>query len=392
MDSKRFLDEISGKSINFLIGAGASAGAVPTLSLQSINSSFENILASDEYNEKQKNILYYIWFNLWIRKTKIDIEKSNGDELTKINETLKNYNNFLGNLVRTVNNEGFDKHKRINIFTTNYDTFFELAFDKYCENHRLVYFNDGSRGFMKKYVSTEDFYLCISHTGVSDNFQRSLPIVNLIKLHGSVTWAKERNKIKVCQENEVFNELVKKSDEINNKIINDNDTEFSELKEKINIANIENYLKDKNFEIKDLEHLISKLNEKYESDFQKFIDIYNKLPIVNPTKRKFNETVFEQHYYQMLRLLSFELEKDNSVLIVFGFSFADEHILEIVRRSMVNPKLKIYVIAYSETSQKEIKKRLGNETRIEYLPDFNNDTPAGGTIAGNFEYLNSLFG
>src|SRR5260221_9249952 len=44
------------------------------------------------------------------------------------------------------------------------------------------------------------------------------------------------------------------------------------------------------------------------------------------TKWKFHETVYEEHYYQMLRLLSYELEKPNAVLITFGFSFADEHI------------------------------------------------------------------
>ena len=75
-------------------------------------------------------------------------------------------------------------------------------------------------------------------------------------------------------------------------------------------------------------------SEKVES----FYNLYKNFPVVNPTKEKFSDTVFQQHYYQLLRMLSFELEKQDSVLVVFGFSFADEHILEIVRRSIVNPK------------------------------------------------------
>ena len=115
------------------------------------------------------------------------------------------------------------------------------------------------------------------------------------------------------------------------------------------------------------------------------------LPIVSPTKQKFSETVFEQHYYQMLRMLSFELEKKDSVLIVFGFSFADEHILEIVRRSMVNPFLKIYVIAYNKKSKDTIEEALGKGTQIEFIPNFEEKVD-GSLINGNFTFLNNLLG
>ncbi|WP_369944530.1 hypothetical protein [Xanthomonas medicagonis] len=70
---------------------------------------------------------------------------------------------------------------------------------------------------------------------------------------------------------------------------------------------------------------------------------------MNPTKWKFHETVFEEHYYQMLRMLSFELERENSVLITFGFSFADEHILNLVKRSLSNPQLMVFVTCFNET-------------------------------------------
>src|SRR5690606_36080960 len=80
-----------------------------------------------------------------------------------------------------------------------------------------------------------------------------------------------------------------------------------------------------------------------------FWTAYHQLPIVNPTKWKFHELVFEEHYYQMLRMLSFELERENAVLITFGFSFADEHILNLVMRSLSNPQLMVFVTCFNET-------------------------------------------
>lgn len=385
MKSKEFLDEISGKSINFLIGAGASAGVVPTLWIEAIGKSFEEVLSSNDYNSEQINVLYYLWFTLWIRKTRIE------EELVENREILDKYYNFVNNLVKIINNEGYDKPKRVNIFTTNYDTFFELSFDNHSNKNRLSYFNDGSRGFLKQYVSTEDFYLNISHTGMSDNFQRSIPVVNLIKLHGSVTWQKDNERIKVSLNNEIFNTLIDKSEALNlfiTELGNKNPSD-QYLTDNFTINNFEKYLDKDLFSEDDLIEGVDRLIELNAIEFGRFKEIYDTLPIVSPTKRKFHETVFQQHYYQMLRLLSFELERKNSVLIVFGFSFADEHILEIVRRSMVNPNLKIYIISFDKKSQDSIKEKIGNETKVEYLPKFKN-TPPGTEVFGNFDYLNSL--
>ena len=84
-----FLDEISGKHLNFLIGSGASSGTVPTLWVDSISKSFEELLVSCEYSNEQKNILYYIWFNLWVKKTRILSETEENKE------TLSRYTTFV---------------------------------------------------------------------------------------------------------------------------------------------------------------------------------------------------------------------------------------------------------------------------------------------------------
>ena len=63
-------------------------------------------------------------------------------------------------------------------------------------------------------------------------------------------------------------------------------------------------------------------------------------------KNKFKNTLYQEFYYQNLRQLSYELEKQNSILIVFGFSFADEHIAEIIKRACNNPTLNIYIFCW----------------------------------------------
>jgi hypothetical protein len=47
-----------------------------------------------------------------------------------------------------------------------------------------------------------------------------------------------------------------------------------------------------------------------------FATSYKKLMIVNPAKTKFEDTLLNQYYYDLLRIYSNELEKENSVLFV----------------------------------------------------------------------------
>ncbi|HHQ1199909.1 TPA: hypothetical protein ACSKOW_002840, partial [Listeria innocua] len=229
--------------------------------------------------------------------------------------------------------------------------------------------------------------------------QRSIPTINLIKLHGSVTWKKDNEKIEMSLENRIFEELLKVAEEVNEKILKRKE-EFNpsfeeiDLKEAIDffcIENIEQSIFNNNLTEDVLKEHINQIYSIAEDKLKDFKEKYDLLPIVSPTKQKFSETVFEQHYYQMLRMLSFELEKKDSVLIVFGFSFADEHILEIVRRSMVNPFLKIYIISYNKNSKELIENALGKGTQIEFMPNFE-EGKDGSIINGNFTFLNNILG
>ena len=54
----------------------------------------------------------------------------------------------------------------------------------------------------------------------------------------------------------------------------------------------------------------------------------------------------------MLRLYANELEKENSILFVMGFSMADEHIRDITIRAIKsNPTLKVFICSYSQKAE-----------------------------------------
>lgn len=77
MDSEQFLKDIQGKNVNFLIGSGASVGVIPTLWVNSIHKSFEDLLTSDSYSEDQKKfyILYGLNFGFVKQKLQTTIPK-----------------------------------------------------------------------------------------------------------------------------------------------------------------------------------------------------------------------------------------------------------------------------------------------------------------------------
>nr|WP_237076628.1 SIR2 family protein [Mycoplasma phocoeninasale] len=292
---------------------------------------------------------------------------------------FNNYEKLIDFFCDYLQSESNERPKRINVFTTNYDLLFERSFDKFLLKNPLIYFNDGSRGFFKKYISNQNFYLGITHSGYNDNYRREVPTINLFKLHGSISWTLSStddskksniNMIEVCEKNDVI-EKIKET--------------ITEL-EKAHIKSIDDILK--NSENKNIEHLIKALNsfsENLNSDYESFMKLYLEIPIINPDKYKFQETVLEQHYYQMIRSFSYELEKKQSILIVFGFSFADEHLREILKRSLVNPELRVIIICYSQKDKEKFRNLFRGYKNIDYLPE--NFVKDNREINGDFAYL-----
>lgn len=72
--------------------------------------------------------------------------------------------------------------------------------------------------------------------------------------------------------------------------------------------------------------------------------------VILPNVRKFESTLMERVYFDLLRLYSNCMDRDNALLIAFGFSFADEHILDITRRALRNPTAQLLLFAYSNAN------------------------------------------
>lgn len=326
--------EIYDKRINFLIGSGASHGALNTLSTEYTNNgkeiSFED-LASILENDGKKDIARLMFCEKYCKEI---IEPSYTMDYKKYADVLNNYVNWLEYIFYLLSIKKINDTKRCNIFTTNYDLFIEHAANKIIENKKNCVFNDGGDGFFKRFLHAKNFNRQIADVGIFDNFVTDIPMINLIKLHGSVSWKNENNAICV----DYNDKFPFKLPSLSNNYLDGLKT-FEELSE-LDISVDDS----------------SKLDD--------FWNKYKKIPIVNPTKWKFNETVLEQHYYQMLRMLSYELEKKNVYLIVFGFSFKDEHIYDLVLRSLLNPDLTVIVFCFNQDDVDSMKIKFGGYKNV----------------------------
>lgn len=341
--------DIYNKNINILIGSGASADLFPTLALAIKNGkgqreTIETLATKFEAVRLKKTPLFMHYYNECIHP----VQTFNPDDVEgeKGITNLKNYEDFIITLLGLLDRRR-DLNRKINIFTTNYDGCLAFAADKLLREggHDFVV-NDGTSGFHKKYLHVKNFNTFQCRTGVFERVSYGVPQLNILNLHGSVYWSKSSDKIEVKYSTDFRNILssrvVGKIEEYSEYLVTEGGT-TNEIPS-VGLSSIQ---------------------------IDEFWRAYNKLPIVNPTKWKFYETVFEEHYYQMLRLLSYELEKPNSILITFGFSFADEHILKLIQRSLSNPQLQTFICCYSKSSADLLSKefRLWKNVKVISPPD-----------------------
>lgn len=382
---KSFLEILNGKNINFLIGSGASYPMYPTLSFGYSNPSFEDFVTHNAITEENK-LKFYLYYYLKVISPMGKPIEAIINEKENYQKVYKNYKEFVELLLKILHSESNERPKRINIFTTNYDLLFENAFDSI--NDPLSFFNDGSKGFIKRKISNKNFFLNVTQSGYGDKYKREIPTINLFKMHGSLSWEREssNNDLIVNYDSTHINKLT-------NILIGD-DTELTEENVKslyeLNVA-IEDYEGEEDMIYEYINNYLNGIGIS-NTVLEHFENEYEKILIINPDKRKFRDTVLDEHYFQQIRSLSYELEKDNSVLIVFGFSFADEHIQSIFERSLLNPSLDVYIIYYSEDTLHELKNlKFVNYKNIRYLP-LNNKLEDGEILKGNFDYLINLLG
>jgi len=280
---------IQSAHINFLIGAGCS-----TPFLKPLGNIEKRMRSRDEGERRKAREEYYEL----IKKSKDIIGESpptggDGENLKKTKESYDRFLRFWANVIcyRCLHIVS----KRINMFTTNFDMFLENS----CE-HMGIPYNDGFSGQINRVFDAANFNKIEKYKSMQFDRISDVPLFNIIKMHGSVSWKVKEN------ENIVYSD----GGHIDDNLDVGKDQDFEQMRE--NIA------------------------------------------VVLPSPDKHLQSVMEVKYAALLRKFTLELEKENSVLIVVGFSLNDEHIKKLLYGVMkTNPTLIALYFSYGEYIEKE---------------------------------------
>lgn len=338
--------------LNFLIGSGASRPFLGTLG------TIENLLtdlAKSSLTEEKKTIIdASIKKQYWEVAIKGNLEINNKGN-SKLDSTKEAYLDFYSSINTILNKRKTNLiSKQVNIFTTNMDLFNEDALEK-----GGFTYNDGFFGRINTIFGTENFNNSIRKTSSHFEYQSELPLFNLYKLHGSVNWQLTTDgKIKYDNNFEILSTI----DTVKIQKANLLDIEYKKTTKEGDIW--------ASYTIDELEAQIVTKKIIKNKEHDDFLEAYNKLIMINPTKEKFETTTRKLTFYELLRMYSNNLEKENSALFVFGFSFADEHIREITLRvAKANPTLLIVIFAFDKSSKETIFKELSEHDNIIYIYD-----------------------
>lgn len=347
--SKINKSDIYEKNLNFLLGSGASYGLLPTLALELKQDGTEEphtveTLATKYESEPDFQAHLFSWY---VREVILPAAEYNPSSTLfntdAQNKAIENYSQFVETILKLLSKKS--RKKRVNIFTTNYDGMVAHTAETLLRLGSYdFHLNDGTDGFVKRTLNARNFGRYFQDHGVFDRHSKSVPQINLIQLHGSVYWYKDGEKI------EVSYDLKRAKKRIEDVPLREDQDFFDNLADETKTEADLNPPAD----------VTATANTAFQT-------AYDTLPVVNPTKWKFHETVFEEHYYQMLRLLSYELEKPDTIFVAFGFSFADEHILNLVKRSLSNPSLHMYVCCFDEAERAEMDKKFLGFGNIEMV-------------------------
>lgn len=341
-----FKNIIQDCNISFLIGSGLSVPFMKTLGgIENWLSGLEeNKDITDDIRKYIKASLYKSYFEVAM-KGNVDIESFdyNLDMLcttcskpTNLSKTYKAYKDFF----KSINQILYERksntvNKQANIFTTNVDIFCE----KVIEDLGL-HFNDGFNGIFRKQFQLSNFKKSFYQKSLQYDNLAEIPVFNLLKIHGSVTWKLNNGIIEFAG-----------LDTLKNVISKIEDIEF--LGDFLEILKMsEKKWKETETDLT-IDEIISEAKKNTTTpSLDDFIKIYEELQVVNPTKDKFRDTTFNKTYYEMLRLYANELEKENSVLFIMGFSMADEHLRDITFRAIKsNPTLKVFICSYTSEAK-----------------------------------------
>lgn len=330
---------IQSANINFLYGSGLSRPFLAVLG------SIEKWLTElNEIRQRDGDKVEYTIVEASILKQYIEtvifpnVNPSGADYET----TKAAYQQFLSIWNELINKRsGRLVGKQINLFTTNVDLLVERTALGYG-----VELNDGFQGTIEQVFDAGNFQKTISKTSLHFQHVSDIPVFNLLKIHGSINWREEKDVIK----NDIGLPTVVA---VKNALDNIDASCF------ICTTSVDASGKTVDKPLADMIKEAQGKTGLTADTFSDFLGQYHKLVMINPTKRKFKESVIDHHFYELMRQYSNNLEKENTLLLVSGFSFADEHIADITKRAAnTNPTLHIVVFAYDDDGGDSIRKNL----------------------------------
>lgn len=363
MDANDLKNFIQSANINFLIGSGLSMPYLTTLG--DIEKNLESLSTRVDLSPKERDLIKASIFREYFKK--VMLPNLDISDRGKYGVVLNNYKDFISVWNSIMHNRcGNLRSKQLNVFSTNIDMFFERAADS-CG----VEFVDGFQGSVAPTFSEANFQKIVMRNSLHFHNVTELPVFNLLKIHGSINWKVEKEKIvndSRLEQVSNISELLKRLEPLNSFVTYDD-----------SLVNM----------VKEAKELLA--GEGYDhKGIEEFIEKYNELVIVNPTKKKFSETVIDDHFYELMRMYSNALERENTLLFVMGFSFADEHILSITKRALkTNPTLLVVIYAYDKDAYDSYKTMFGETPNIKILSNIQyaaDDNSKEHPIMGKYDF------
>lgn len=315
---------IQDSHLNFLIGAGTSAPFLAPLG--DVEKVLTELKTSDDQTRLARtSVQGYFFEKVLVPNLRLLDARNDGGAQTLI----KSYARFFGVLNRILlKRRSALLGKKVNLFTTNVDMASELALELL-----EIDTNDGFAGKLRPRLDLGEFGTLRFRQGARFEYRSEIPTVNLFKIHGSAGWKGEGDEIYFDHRLELVREVKSQFDLAKTSLVavsTAEDVDAVKLK-------------------------MAAAGKSFGAEARSFSLAYRRLQIVNPEKTKFASTVLNKTYYELIRRFANELEKENTALFVHGFSFRDEHLLDLVlRAAATNPTLEVVVFCYSRQAYREI--------------------------------------
>ncbi len=317
--------------LNFLIGAGSSVPFIAPLG--DVETVLTELKEPDDETQLARVSLQGYFFDRVLLPNLRLLDAKNDADAQKL---IKSYGRFVGALNRILlKRRSTLLGKQVNLFTTNVDMAFEHALELL-----EIDTNDGFAGKIRPRLDLGEYSTLRFRQGARFEYRSEIPTFNLIKIHGSAGWQRQGDEIYFDHSLDVIKAVQARYEAA-----------------KANLLEINGPTDVDAFTLG-----LSATGKAFDQAGLDFAEAYKDLQIVNPEKTKFASTVLNKTYYELIRRFANELEKENSVLLAHGFSFRDEHLLDLVlRAASTNPTLQVIIFCYDREAYQAIESLFPNE-------------------------------